>query len=78
MSSFETLFGGAGGLIIVFLILMAVLWFLLPFAVFGVKGLLRDILAREKAIETELKLLNSSFARIAHAAEADDSPATQK
>ena len=27
-----------------FLLVMAVLWFLLPFAIFGIKDLLRDIL----------------------------------
>jgi len=38
---------------IAFGVLTAIMWFLLPFAVFGIKGLLRDILA-------ELRRLNTS------------------
>lgn len=34
--------------IIIFLVVLAVLWFLLPFAVFGVKQLLTELIAEQK------------------------------
>ena len=43
-----------GALILVFLIVLAILWFLLPFAVFGVKPLLAEILL-------ELQLLRAQY-----------------
>lgn len=39
---------GLSGLFVIFLIVLAVLWFLLPFAVFGVKDLLQQILYETK------------------------------
>ena len=80
MTTFESIFGGGGIFILLFLIVMAVLWFLLPFAVFGTKSILKDILDHETAIETELNLLNSelklltnAFTKIVRAAKADSS-----
>ncbi len=39
----------------VFLLLLLLLWFLLPFAVFGLKDLLRDNLSYQRDILKELK-----------------------
>lgn len=39
---------GLSGLFVIFLIVLAVLWFLLPFAVFGVKDLLQQMLYETK------------------------------
>lgn len=40
----ELLLGGSlGGILILFLLVLAVLWFLLPFAIFGTKDILKDI-----------------------------------
>lgn len=46
---------GLGGLLVIFLMVLAVLWFFLPFAVFGIKDLLQRIIyaveANTKATE---------------------------
>lgn len=43
------LFGGTLGLILVlFFLLLAILWLLVPFAVFGIKGLLRDLIREQQ------------------------------
>lgn len=39
----------------IFLIILAILWFLLPFAVFGTKAILKDILAELKAIRVAVE-----------------------
>jgi hypothetical protein len=39
--------------LIIFLIILAILWFLLPFAVFGAKDLLRELI-KEQKITNEL------------------------
>ena len=41
--------------ITLFLVLLAILWFCLPFAVFGTKRLLRDILTTQRKILKELQ-----------------------
>nr|MBF0684268.1 hypothetical protein [Pseudomonas sp.] len=46
---------GFGLLVIIFLIITAVLWFLLPFAVFGVKDLLKDLLKEQKRTNAMLQ-----------------------
>ena len=38
-----------------FLLVLAILWFLLPFAVFGTKDILKDILAELKAVRAALE-----------------------
>ena len=47
--------GALGTVVLLFAILVLILWVLLPFAVFGMKPLLREILA-------ELKTLNAARA----------------
>jgi len=41
--------GGLGVLIFLFLFVLALLWFLLPFAVFGIKDLLRELIKELQA-----------------------------
>jgi hypothetical protein len=41
----------------IFLAIMAVLWFCLPFAVFGIKALLRQILAEQRQTNERLEQL---------------------
>ena len=50
----DLLLGGSlGGLVFLFLFVLAVLWFLLPFAIFGTKDILKD-LSRESEKTNEL------------------------
>ena len=44
-----------------FLLVLAILWFLLPFAVFGTKAILKDILAELKDILAELKAVRAAL-----------------
>lgn len=39
---------GLGGLLVIFLMVLAVLWFFLPFAVFGIKDLLQQLINETK------------------------------
>lgn len=52
MSSF---FGGMSAIVIIFLIILSILWFLLPFAVFGIKGKLDEIIEEKKKTNQLLK-----------------------
>ncbi len=40
-----------------FLLVLAILWFFLPFAVFGTKAILKDILQRQAEILAELRAI---------------------
>lgn len=56
----DHMFGGVIGLLVlVFLFVLAVLWFVLPFAIFGVKGLLRELIAEQRA--TKEAVLNLAW-----------------
>ena len=53
--------GGLGLFWIIFLVALGVLWFLLPFAVFGLKGRLdAQIAEQEKTNELLIKLIESN------------------
>lgn len=55
--------GALGGLMVfvwLFLFLLAVLWFLMPFAVFGTKGVLKELIAEQKKTN---RLLEEAAAR---------------
>ncbi len=53
--------GGLGLFWIIFLVALGVLWFLLPFAVFGIKGRLdAQIAEQEKTNELLIKLIESN------------------
>lgn len=53
--------GAVGGVVVVvvalFILLLAVLWFCLPFAVFGIKPLLREVLAQQRITNEYLQNL---------------------
>ncbi|WP_369177044.1 hypothetical protein [Candidatus Thiodubiliella endoseptemdiera] len=55
----EGMLGGFGVLIILFLVVLAILWFLLPFAIFGTKDKLDALISETKKINQELEKLNS-------------------
>jgi hypothetical protein len=55
--------GALGGLMVIvwlFLFILAVLWFLMPFAVFGTKGVLKELIAEQKKTN---RLLEEAAAR---------------
>lgn len=41
----ETIFGGVSIFVVLFLAVLCILWLMIPFAIFGIKPLLSDILA---------------------------------
>lgn len=47
--------GGAYVAVLVFLFVMAVLWFFVPFAVYGLKPLIRDAIAEQRAANALLR-----------------------
>ena len=53
-------YAGAILAVVAFLVVLAVLWFLLPFSVFGIKPILRDIRRTQKQILDELRARNES------------------
>jgi protein-S-isoprenylcysteine O-methyltransferase Ste14 len=55
--------GFFGAAMIAFGILIAILWILLPFAVFGIKKLLTDILAEQKKLNAFFERYNQANAR---------------
>lgn len=70
MATHELLLGTSGLLFALFGLIVAILWILVPFAIFGIKGLLRDIL-RELRRANELKEWEMTADRDHYA---DDSP----
>lgn len=54
--------GVVGVVVFLFLLVLAVLWFLLPFAIFGTKDRLKLILDELKKINTELLKINAELA----------------
>ncbi len=59
MGSFMT--GGFGIVVVLFLFVLAVLWFLLPFAVFGIKGLAKSLIAEQQITNKLLSDLNDKL-----------------
>lgn len=54
-----SLFTGTLGIVlIVFLIVIAILWILLPFEIFGMKKILRELLAEAKNTNAQIAMLN--------------------
>lgn len=47
---------GIGGILMIFLFVLAVLWFLMPFAIFGIKELLQKVIY---ATEENTKAVNA-------------------
>lgn len=54
--------GGVGLLVALFLFVLAVLWFLLPFAIFGTKDKLAEIIAESKKTNAELARIAAELA----------------
>jgi|AntAceMinimDraft_12_1070368.scaffolds.fasta_scaffold03884_8 Na+-transporting methylmalonyl-CoA/oxaloacetate decarboxylase gamma subunit len=52
---------GIGIVVIIFLFVLAVLWFLMPFAVFRIRGLAQSQLAEQKTTNKLLSELNSKL-----------------
>jgi hypothetical protein len=57
----ENAFGGFGIFLLLFLLLLGVLWFLLPFAIFGTKAKLDAIIAENMRTNELLKSLVSEI-----------------
>jgi hypothetical protein len=60
----ELLSGGFGIAIVLFLLVLAILWFLLPFAIFGTKDKLSELIAESKQTNDLLIALRSEVAEI--------------
>ena len=58
----DLLGGGFGIVIILFLFVLALLWFLLPFAIFGTKDKLAAIIAESRKTNAELARIASELA----------------
>ena len=58
----DLLGGGFGLIVILFLFVLALLWFLLPFAIFGTKDKLAEIIAESKRTNVELARIASELA----------------
>jgi ABC-type Na+ efflux pump permease subunit len=54
-----SILGPTGYLVVtVFLFIVAVLWFLIPFAIFGIKGLLKEMIAEQRLTNEMLQTLS--------------------
>lgn len=62
MGEFESLSGIMGLIVMIFLVVLAIAWTLLPFAMFGLKPLLRDLLAETRRSNQLLEALARSKA----------------
>lgn len=54
--------GGLGLVVALFVFVLAVLWFLLPFAIFGTKDKLAEIIAESKKTNAELARIAAELA----------------
>lgn len=55
--------GGFGFIAIIFLFILAILWFLLPFAIFGTKGKLDDIKSELQDTNQKLQMILNEMGR---------------
>jgi len=60
----ELLGGGFGLAVVLFLFVLAILWFLLPFAIFGTKDKLSELIAESKKTNEQLSALRAEVAEI--------------
>ncbi|MBB6598027.1 hypothetical protein [Luteimonas sp. MC1825] len=58
----ELMTGGFGLVVVLFLFVLALLWFLLPFAIFGTKDKLAEIIAESKKTNNELARISAELA----------------
>jgi len=61
----ETL-GGLYIVVVLFLSILAILWFFLPFAIFGTKDKLNELIEETKKTNNELQKLRAEIANPAH------------
>ncbi len=57
-------FGSLGALWILFLLVLGILWFLLPFAIFGTKDRLRDLIEENRRSNQELAAIRKQLAEL--------------
>ncbi len=57
----EQTLGGLTIFVVLFLIVLAVLWFLLPFAIFGTKDKLNELINETKRTNEELKKIREEI-----------------
>lgn len=55
---------GLGVLWILFLLVLGILWFLLPFAIFGTKDRLRDLIEEQRRTNQELAAIRKQLGEI--------------
>ena len=60
----ELLGGSAGIVIVLFLVVLAILWFLLPFAIFGTKDKLSELISESKRTNDELKAIREELTNL--------------
>jgi hypothetical protein len=60
----DFLSGSIGLGIVLFLFVLAILWFLLPFAIFGTKDKLSELIAESKKTNEQLSALRAEVAEI--------------
>ena len=56
--------GSLGALWILFLLVLGILWFLLPFAIFGTKDRLRDLIEENRQSNQELAAIRKQLAEL--------------
>ena len=57
-------FGSLGALWILFLLVLGILWFLLPFAIFGTKDRLRDLIEENRRSNQELAAIRKQLSEL--------------
>ncbi len=57
----ENMFDGFGVVIMLFLVVLVILWFLLPFAIFGTKDKLDTLISETKETNQELKKIREKL-----------------
>lgn len=62
MDDASLLTGGIGLVVVLFLFVLALLWFLLPFAVFGIKDLLKELIRETRATREVLQAARTEAA----------------
>ena len=55
---------GVGLAVVIFLVVLAILWFLLPFAVFGIKDKLTALVTETKNTNSQLSELKSEIVKL--------------
>lgn len=60
----ELLGGGFGVVVTIFLFILAILWFLLPFAIFGIKDKLSELIYESQRTNEQLAALKDQLVTI--------------